>query len=495
MAARSHDPSSASSGEPPIATPIPTRRAGGGGQPHGQRRRLAPAAHAELGQDAPDVVLGRLRRDEQARRDLGVRQTEAAPTPAPPAREHSAPTRLVGSLRPSARRVAEPAQQGRGPVAVCIRTEPLEAGQRCPASAIARRLAGSGEHARRTRDGPCRAAAVARRSPSLAIGLLEASDRPHRRPDAASTRASRHAASTRARTTSTSLASRSSRSAASAAARQVTALQLGDRPATTAAGRCATRRRPAPCKPRCSTATARSGSPRRRCTCASGAQLVTRSSNGASSSAASSIRPCSIRSPARWAIVSARCGRCRRRRRDRALRASTPRPPATDPRHAAPSRRRRGSGCGGPVVGSPRSRIIVGDDAGPLLGASHVAGPIARGQHRAEADAGDDRASPRPPRSPPAPRRGERDPLRATLRHQREPAVGHRLRLEVDVTEIDGDAERPIGAGQQIVDVGSVACHLRPTRGNPIRRTARLARAASGPVRPSRCLRRYGRRR
>ena len=63
-------------GEPPSPPPfvgsaglVRRRR---GGQAHGQRRRLGPAADAQLGQDPADVVLGGLRRDEEPRGDLGV---------------------------------------------------------------------------------------------------------------------------------------------------------------------------------------------------------------------------------------------------------------------------------------------------------------------------------------------------------------------------------------------------------------------------------------
>ena len=93
------------------------------------------------------MVLGGLGRDEQARGDLGVRQTEADQLEHLLLADAQRRRDVVRSLRSSTPRVAEAAQQRRGPISVRVRAEPFEARQRRSGLGDGRRLvAGSGEN-------------------------------------------------------------------------------------------------------------------------------------------------------------------------------------------------------------------------------------------------------------------------------------------------------------------------------------------------------------
>ena len=94
--------------------------------------------------------------------------------------------------------------------------------------------------------------------------------------------------------------------------------------------------------------------------------------------------------------------------------------------------------------------------ARPLLGPPQVAGPVARGQHRAEADARDaDADLSRRNRGQRGIEAGEALGTAAPT-HETEAAVGEGQRLEVGVAELDGDRQGPVGAGDQFVDVGAI---------------------------------------
>ncbi len=136
-------------------------------------------------------------------------------------------------------------------------------------------------------------------------------------------------------------------------------------------------------------------------------------------------------------------------------------------------------------------RLIAGvaedglDDARPLLGAAHVADPIAGRQHRAERDAGGDGADlARRDRGERGVEPGE-SLAHPSLRNQRQAAVGHRLHLEVGVGELERDRQRPIGARQQRIDVGSIAGHVRELEISPLDARPDPTEHRSGPFRPT----------
>ena len=93
------------------------------------RGRLGAAAHAELREHAPDVVLGGLRRNHEPVHDLGVRQPRGDQ-----AQDLALARRELVALAPGRRatRDTELAQQGGSPVGVGAGAELLEGVARNP---------------------------------------------------------------------------------------------------------------------------------------------------------------------------------------------------------------------------------------------------------------------------------------------------------------------------------------------------------------------------
>ena len=99
--------------------------------------------------------------------------------------------------------------------------------------------------------------------------------------------------------------------------------------------------------------------------------------------------------------------------------------------------------------------------------------PAATGTDLTRRDRGEGRVEPCEPLAHPS------------LRHQRQAAVGHRLHLEVGVAELERDRQRPIGARQQRIDVGSIAGHVGELEIAPLDARPDPAEHRSGPFRPT----------
>ncbi len=78
------------------------------------------------------------------------------------------------------------------------------------------------------------------------------------------------------------------------------------------------------------------------------------------------------------------------------------------------------------------------------------------------------------------------EPLaKAALRDERDAGVGEGSHLEVVVAELEGDGERAVGAGLELVDVGSVAGHERELEVAPLDARTDSFERSPGPIEPA----------
>ena len=133
-----------------------------------------------------------------------------------------------------------------------------------------------------------------------------------------------------------------------------------------------------------------------------------------------------------------------------------------------------------------RHRLVPGaDQVGPLSGALDVAGAVARGQHRAEADPGGRR------RDLAGDDRGQRgvEPGEAvanpTPGDERQALVAQRSRLEVGVALLDGEGERTLGGREQVVGVEALARQDRQLEVAPLQARADHLELAARPLQPA----------
>ena len=466
--------------DPPIGDPY-----FGGVLVRRERRRLRPTADAQLGQDAADVVLGGLRRDEQLRGDLGVAVALAYEV------EHldSAAVNDPRSAGTERSRIRTPTPSVRSSaacrVAIRGRTEPFERHEHGPRLGDSVRVVavrhehlgelearGSGEQRSLAGD-------------EVPLGRFERFDRGTRSPAAASTRPAT-AASAPSTGLSVSAAITVSWSAASCAASMSPCASS----ASTSNANKVAPRNASPTSvpsPRRRTAAAASGSLRPRLAAAPTGR--TRRCGPRTVRAARRLRRAG---PVRHA--AARVSQpCRRGARSssipsgRALRSWPIRPRATAPRCRAPSRTPRGNACAGGAAGRRTGRAPL-----PARGSSTLP-PRRTSPTRSHDESIEQKLLPTTLRSctSPAADRGERHVetvealVHATLRDEREAAVGEQ-RAPPDATSSNSAAKaaaRP--AAQEIVDVGPLARHERELEVAPLHTGPDRFEQPPGPDRPA----------
>ena len=483
-----HDRPAATSGDPPIADPY-----SGVGRPAAWRASAAASARLRtpsLVRIRPtwcSAVLGEMKSRRRSRRWCGPGGRGRAPRLAAVSDATTAAASVDGAdgWTPSVRSSAAARSRRRW------RTEPFEARERGPRLGDGVRLvAVRGEHlgqleAARLRASSGRSPAARRRWRRFeATSTAARGRRPRRR-----TRRARAAASaTSAGLSASAATTRASSSAARARRVDVAVRAARPRRATASNGAApqgvadelaepAPQRPPPAARVRRGRGAAAPAARTRRCGPRS----------GSSSAAASSSRPCSMRSSARCGRVAARCPKLARRRRAEHVDHGRLglRPPPGAAQHRAV--RQRGSACAARGPAAEAVEHASPDEARPLLGAAHVADAIARREHRAEAHTrrrSGRRTSPAAIAASAASSRSKPSRTRPCVTSARPPSASASASRSRSPNSTAMASARSALASQ-VVDVGAVARHERQLEVAPLHARPDLLEQPPGPLQPA----------
>ena len=126
---------------------------------------------------------------------------------------------------------------------------------------------------------------------------------------------------------------------------------------------------------------------------------------------------------------------------------------------------------------------VAAQQLGPRVGPPEVGGEVARGEERAHRRRRGQRVVGRPARQRHRLVEHRHALVDASALHVGQPAVGERLRLQLDVAEAASAVEGQLGRGQQLGRVVDLAAHRRRRPPIPARCTAARRRRAGGPGR------------